>query len=50
MFSGYLEVVHEAFKSEGGEQCISTIRQGISDTIAAMGNVLGRQSVQQAYR
>ncbi|XP_014367576.2 putative serine protease K12H4.7 [Papilio machaon] len=49
-FAGYLEVVHEAFKSEGGEQCISTIRQGIADTIAAMESILGRQSLEEAYR
>ncbi|KAI8424437.1 hypothetical protein MSG28_002927 [Choristoneura fumiferana] len=27
-FTGYLETVHEAFLSEGGEQCIDVIRQG----------------------
>ncbi|CAG4992944.1 unnamed protein product [Parnassius apollo] len=47
---GYLEVVHEAFLSEGGEQCISTIRQGITDTIAAMQTEVGRRSLEEAYR
>ncbi|XP_068631483.1 putative serine protease K12H4.7 [Battus philenor] len=49
-FAGYLEVVHEAFLSEGGEQCISTIRQGIADTVAAMESESGRRSVEEAFK
>ncbi|XP_075971697.1 putative serine protease K12H4.7 [Anticarsia gemmatalis] len=49
-FHEYLEVVHEAFFLEGGEQCISTIRQGLLDTVAAMQTESGRRSVEQAYR
>ncbi|CAH0725332.1 unnamed protein product, partial [Brenthis ino] len=49
-FTEYLEVVHEAFLSEGGEQCISTIRQGIAETIAALSSEEGRLSIQQIYR
>lgn len=46
----YLEVVHEAFLLEGGEQCISHIRQGINDTLAALRTESGRRMVEQAYR
>ncbi|VVD01847.1 unnamed protein product [Leptidea sinapis] len=49
-FTGYLEVVHEAFLSEGGEQCIATIRQGISDTITAMNTEEGRRKLERSYR
>ncbi|XP_050664411.1 putative serine protease K12H4.7 [Leptidea sinapis] len=49
-FTGYLEVVHEAFLSEGGEQCIATIRQGISDTITAMNTEEGRRNLERSYR
>ncbi|CAH2071303.1 unnamed protein product, partial [Iphiclides podalirius] len=49
-FDGYLEVVHDAFLSEGGDQCISTIRQGIADTVAAMQTEAGRRSLEEAYR
>ncbi|XP_053604159.1 putative serine protease K12H4.7 [Plodia interpunctella] len=49
-FTGYLEVVHDAFLSEGGEQCITTIRQGILDTVAAMETEAGRRSLEAAYR
>ncbi|XP_060801936.1 putative serine protease K12H4.7 [Amyelois transitella] len=49
-FTGYLEVVHDAFLSEGGEQCIATITQGIQDTVAAMETEAGRRSLEAAYR
>ncbi|XP_041970240.1 putative serine protease K12H4.7 [Aricia agestis] len=49
-FTDYLEVVHEAFHSEGGDQCISVIRQGIEDTVAAIQTEAGRQTVQETYR
>lgn len=49
-YTEYLEVVHEAFLLEGGEQCISHIRQGINDTLAALRTESGRRMVEQAYR
>ncbi|XP_045494073.1 putative serine protease K12H4.7 [Colias croceus] len=49
-FTGYLEVVHQAFLSEGGEQCIATIRQGIADTIAAMNTEAGRRELERNLR
>ncbi|KAL0882416.1 hypothetical protein ABMA27_000899 [Loxostege sticticalis] len=49
-FTGYLEVVHEAFLLEGGEQCISTIRQGIQDTVEALRTEEGRRLVEFNYR
>ncbi|XP_063533184.1 putative serine protease K12H4.7 [Cydia strobilella] len=49
-FTGYLEVVHDAFYAEGGEQCISTIRQGILDTVEAVKTEEGRRELEQAYR
>lgn len=47
---GYLETVHEAFLSEGGEQCINIIRQGILETVEALKTEAGRRSLEQAYR
>ncbi|XP_063824200.1 putative serine protease K12H4.7 [Ostrinia nubilalis] len=49
-FTGYLEVVHEAFLLEGGEQCMSIISQGISDTVQALGTEEGRRLVEFNYR
>ncbi|XP_004924048.1 putative serine protease K12H4.7 isoform X1 [Bombyx mori] len=49
-FTGYLEVVHEAFLLEGGEQCIATIKQGIEDTILAMQTEEGKRELEAAYR
>ncbi|KAG6450927.1 hypothetical protein O3G_MSEX006839 [Manduca sexta] len=49
-FQGYLEVVHEAFLLEGGEQCINTIDEGIKATIAAMETEEGRRELEAAYR
>ncbi|XP_061377564.1 putative serine protease K12H4.7 isoform X1 [Danaus plexippus] len=49
-FPGYLEVVHNAFLSEGGQECVDTIKQGIADTIAAMETEDGRRSIQRIYR
>jgi len=49
-YTEYLEVVHEAFLLEGGEQCISHIRRGIDDTLAALRTESGRRMVEQAYR
>ncbi|KAI8424435.1 hypothetical protein MSG28_002927 [Choristoneura fumiferana] len=49
-FTGYLETVHEAFLSEGGEQCIDVIRQGILETVEALKTEAGRRSLEQAYR
>ncbi|XP_050343385.1 putative serine protease K12H4.7 [Nymphalis io] len=49
-FTGYLEVVHDAFLSEGGEECTSIINQGIKDTIAALATESGRLSIQRAYK
>ncbi|XP_045765696.1 putative serine protease K12H4.7 isoform X1 [Maniola jurtina] len=49
-FTGYLEVVHQAFLSEGGPGCIATIRQGIAETIAAMQTATGRQNLEKVYR
>ncbi|KAJ8733229.1 hypothetical protein PYW08_001527 [Mythimna loreyi] len=46
----YLEVVHEAFLLEGGEECIGHIKRGIDDTIAAMQTESGRRQLEQAYR
>lgn len=48
--TGYLEVVHDAFLSEGGVECISVIRQGIQDTIVAMQTEAGRQTLEESYR
>ncbi|KAJ0178792.1 hypothetical protein K1T71_005567 [Dendrolimus kikuchii] len=48
-FTGYLEVVHEAFLLEGGQQCINTINEGIADTIAAMATEEGRRLLEQNY-
>lgn len=50
MVLGYLEVVHRAFQSEGGDQCIATIRQGIADTIASMATEDGKQNIERIYR
>lgn len=50
LIPGYLEVVHDAFLSEGGEQCIATIRQGIEDTVAAMSTETGRRRLEQVYQ
>nr|XP_021188689.2 putative serine protease K12H4.7 [Helicoverpa armigera] len=49
-FFEYLEVVHEAFWLEGGEQCIAHIRQGIEETVASMQTEEGRRRLEQAYR
>ncbi|CAH2105745.1 unnamed protein product [Euphydryas editha] len=49
-FTGYLEVVHEAFSSEGGEECMSIIKEGIQQTIAAIATTSGRQEVQRMFR
>ncbi|XP_039749403.1 putative serine protease K12H4.7 [Pararge aegeria] len=49
-FTGYLEVVHRAFLSEGGNSCIATIRDGITLTVAALQTALGRQNLEKAYR
>ncbi|CAG9559952.1 unnamed protein product [Danaus chrysippus] len=49
-FPEYLEVVHKAFLSEGGQECVDTIKQGIADTIAAMETEDGRRSIQRIYR
>lgn len=46
----YLRVVHEAFLSEGGEQCIATIKLGIDDTLRAMETEGGRRELESAYR
>lgn len=47
-----MEVVHEAFTLEGGEQCMATLRQGIQDTVTAIqsGNENARRTVEEAYR
>lgn len=47
---GYLEVVHDAFLSEGGQQCIATIKLSIDDTIRAMETEGGRRELESAYR
>ncbi|XP_049869941.1 putative serine protease K12H4.7 [Pectinophora gossypiella] len=49
-FTGYLETVHDAFLSEGGQQCINIIKQGIDDTMAAMQSESGRRQMESAYR
>ncbi|XP_026755585.2 putative serine protease K12H4.7 [Galleria mellonella] len=49
-FTGYLEVVHDALLSEGGDECISILRQGISDTAAALQTEDGRHTIQTTYR
>ncbi|CAH0702958.1 unnamed protein product [Spodoptera exigua] len=49
-FTEYLEVVHEAFLLEGGEQCIAHIKRGIDDTLAAIRTESGRRMLEQAYR
>ncbi|KAJ8727622.1 hypothetical protein PYW07_001741 [Mythimna separata] len=49
-FPEYLEVVHEAIKLEGGEECIGHIRRGIDDTVAAMKTESGRRLLQKTYR
>lgn len=49
-FPEYLEVVHEAFMLEGGEECIGHIRRGVEETIAAMQTESGRRLLEQSYR
>ncbi|CAG9795268.1 unnamed protein product [Diatraea saccharalis] len=49
-FTGYLEVVHEAYQLEGGDECIAIIRQGIEDTITAMQTEEGRKLIDKIYR
>ncbi|CAB3226781.1 unnamed protein product [Arctia plantaginis] len=49
-FAGYLEVVHEAFLLEGGEQCIDIIRQGIQDTVEALETEADRRTIEESYR
>ncbi|KAM3967357.1 putative serine protease K12H4.7 [Aphomia sociella] len=49
-YQGYLEVVHDAFLSEGGEECISILRQGIEDTAAALRTEEGRRTIETTYR
>ncbi|CAH0407272.1 unnamed protein product [Chilo suppressalis] len=49
-FTGYLEVVHEAFHLEGGDECIATIKQGIDDTVVAMQTEEGRRLLERNYR
>ncbi|CAH0605829.1 unnamed protein product [Chrysodeixis includens] len=48
-FPEYLEVVHEAYFLEGGQQCIATIHQGIEDTIAHFHTEEGRKAVDAAF-
>ncbi|KAH9638451.1 hypothetical protein HF086_016776 [Spodoptera exigua] len=45
-----LEVVHEAFLLEGGEQCIAHIREGIEETVAALKTENGKRIVEEVYR
>ncbi|GBP53518.1 Putative serine protease K12H4.7 [Eumeta japonica] len=49
-FHGYLETVHNAFLSEGGEQCINTIGQGIADAVAALDTEAGRIMLRDLFR
>ncbi|KAJ8727630.1 hypothetical protein PYW07_001749 [Mythimna separata] len=49
-FPEYLEVVHEAFTLEGGEECIGHIRRGLDDTLAAMQTESGRRLLERSYR
>ncbi|XP_026322308.1 putative serine protease K12H4.7 [Hyposmocoma kahamanoa] len=49
-FEDYLNVVHRAFLSEGGEECIAAIKLGIDDTLRAMETEGGRRELESAYR
>lgn len=44
-----LEVVHEAFLLEGGEQCIAHIREGIEETVAALKTENGKRIIEEVY-
>ncbi|KAJ2952121.1 hypothetical protein O0L34_g4396 [Tuta absoluta] len=48
-FYEYLEVVHEAFRSEGGQDCVDIIKQGIDDAVALMETEEGRRLVEAEF-
>ncbi|CAH1647192.1 unnamed protein product [Spodoptera littoralis] len=47
--SELLEVVHEAFLLEGGEQCIAHIRQGIHETVTALQTETGKRTIEEVF-
>ncbi|KAL4707488.1 hypothetical protein ACJJTC_000240 [Scirpophaga incertulas] len=48
-FEEYLEVVTKALRTQGGEECVKSVEEGVAAVLAAAGTSAGRTQIQELF-